>query len=147
MRPFGEPRWRHAGYLVLLGGKVANMRTKDLHGVANNLCQMAVGPRILDDMDTLAELPDGTIEIDLVSRVASHSSAGLVQLRITSELADWLCLRLGELAIPTLMLKRAHVKLAYRTDRVPTNRKTLVSFDLKSSGALATPQLAARAEF
>lgn len=49
------------------------MARKVLQDVANTLCQMVVGWRMGDDLEKIADLPDGTIVFDVLLREARHS--------------------------------------------------------------------------
>jgi hypothetical protein len=65
------------------------MRRKRLQEFANNLCQMLTA-RLNEDLEFLAELPDGVLEIDLLNGQAQHGHAGPISLHITDELKAWL---------------------------------------------------------
>jgi hypothetical protein len=58
------------------------MRRKVLQDIANTLCQIAVGWRMGDDYERIAQLPDGTLVFDLVDGTVSHSSEGTQELWI-----------------------------------------------------------------
>jgi hypothetical protein len=116
------------------------VRRKVLQDLANTLCQMLVGWRGAGDIWAIAALPDGMISIDLLARTARHSTAGELQLYLTGELAAWLDHRLGSLAIPKVQIRTATVEAAYRTDRIKTNRKKVVSIDWTVESLLATDE-------
>jgi len=96
---------------------------------ANTLCHMLVGWRMGDDLEILASLPDGTLTVDVLSGVAVHDISGAVELHISKELQAWLNFRLTQLQIPTSAIQSALVTANIRTDRIPTIRKSVVSFD------------------
>src|SRR5205807_4199934 len=67
-----------------------------LQDVANTLPHMIMGERMpYADLEVLAELPDGKLSIDLLTREARHSSAAPVALEIVDHLAEWLGERLA----------------------------------------------------
>ncbi len=99
-----------------------------LQGIANNLSQMAMGERLSHaDLETLAGLPDGRLDLDLLARTAGHSSGTPIHLGIVAHLADWLVQRLRP--VPDARLRRAVLIVTLRTDRVPVDRTRVVPFD------------------
>ena len=117
------------------------MRRKVLQGVANELCQMAGGSRLTEDYEQLAELPDGTLSFDLVKSIVLHSSGIQPGLKITSELSEWLKARLRGENINAAMV-RADLEVRYTTDRIRTDRRKLVSFDLECRSVVRTDEAA-----
>lgn len=101
---------------------------------------MLVGWRGADDIWKIAALPDGTISIDLLRRTANHTTVGDLELYLTRELAAWLDHRLSTLAIPKIQITAATVNAAYRTDRIKTNRKKVVSIDWAVESLIATDE-------
>jgi hypothetical protein len=116
------------------------LRRKALQELANALCPMSVGARISPDLSILADLPDGTIEVDLLRATAHHSTAGPIDLHLPGELSSWLQERLASLSIPREAIRTARVSATYQTDRLPTNRDKIVSFDWRCNSALATDE-------
>lgn len=114
------------------------MRRKILQDFANTLCQMLVGWRMGDDLEVLAELPDGTLLIDALSGVATHSLNGHVNLYVAGELQAWLQNRLSESRIDPSAIARATVEASIRTDRIATNRKRIISFDFVVNSIIVT---------
>ncbi len=116
------------------------MRRKVIQNYADVLCHMAIGWRMGEDLETLAELPDGTIEINILTGRAMHSRAGDLSLRIASEMQAWLKQRLSADRIPEDAIVRAVITLGTRTDRIRTDKKRVVSFDWQCHSLLATDE-------
>ncbi|WP_129642528.1 hypothetical protein [Peristeroidobacter agariperforans] len=91
-----------------------------------------------EDLEILADLPDGTLSIDALSGSASHSVNGLINLHIAGELQTWLQQRLSESRIEPSIIVQAKVTAAVRTDRIATNRKRIVSFDFTVDSVIST---------
>jgi len=85
------------------------MKLKALREVANTLPAMLVGWRMTEDLDRLADLPDGVLRIDVLREVAAHSKAGPVELHVVQELSAWLRARLTALGIPLSQLNEVRV--------------------------------------
>jgi hypothetical protein len=100
---------------------------------------MLVGERFSDDPETLTEFPDETIYFDLLGSTANQLTAGAVPLRVRKELTVWLRSRLTVLDIPKNALSEVILMLHFRTDRIPTDRKRIISFDFDCESRLATP--------
>ena len=116
------------------------MRRKIIQDLANTLCQMLVGWRMGDDLEALAELPDGTVSIDVLAGTASHDTAGAIQLYIAGELQAWLSHRLSVNRIPAQAITAAEVTAEICTDRIATNRKRIVSFDFSVQSIISTDE-------
>jgi hypothetical protein len=114
------------------------VRRKVLQDIVNTLPAMLVGWRMGDDLDVLAELPDGTLELDLVAESARHSSGVTPHLHVVAELAAWLRRRLVEEGIPIEAVLKASVTVAIRTNRIRSDRKSIVSFDFSCRSTVAT---------
>jgi hypothetical protein len=122
------------------------MKLKALQGIANTLPEMLVGWRMSEDLDRLADLPDGVLRIDVLREVAVHSKAGPVELHIVLELSAWLRERLTALDIPVSQLNEVRVEADIRTDRIATDRKRIVSFDFDCHSRVATAERAYEAQ-
>lgn len=116
------------------------MKLKALQGIANTLPEMIVGWRMSEDLDRLADLPDGVLRIDVLRERAVHSKAGPVELHIVRELSAWLRERLTGLDIPMSQLNEVRVEADIRTDRIATDRKRIVSFDFDCHSRVATAE-------
>jgi hypothetical protein len=116
------------------------MRRKVLQDIANTLCQMMVGWRMGDDYERMAELPDGTLYVDLLEKTATHSAGYRPTLRIAGELSAWLAYRLSVEKIDRNALMHAKLELRYETSRIRTDREKLVSFDFTCRSSLRTDE-------
>lgn len=116
------------------------MRRKVIQHYVDVLCHMAIGWRMAEDLEKLAELPDGTIEIDLRTGSTVHSTAGNVDLWIAKEMQAWLRQRFATDRIPEDHILRAELRLISKTDRIKTDKKRIVSFDWDCHSLIATDQ-------
>ena len=108
---------------------------------------MIMGERMpYADLEVLAELPDGKLSIDLLTREARHSSAAPVALEIVDRLAEWLGERLASHRQATADLSEAHLELTWRTDAVPTVRARAIMFDWSCTCELSPRERKPRAE-
>ena len=114
------------------------MRRKVLQDVANTLCQMLVGWRMGEDLEQLAELPDGVIFINALKGEAKHSSAGPLKLWVAEEISAWLPSRLESLSIPIAEILEATIQASISTGRILTNKKRIVSFDFRVQSTITT---------
>jgi hypothetical protein len=118
------------------------MGRKVLQDVANTLPQMLVGWRMGDDMEALAALPDGTLDIDVLAGTAVHTAASLPELRIVGELHAWLIDRLEKAGLPRDQMTDARLVAAICTDRIATDRKRIISFHFTCTCTIATKERA-----
>ena len=114
------------------------MPRKVFQDFANTLTQMLVGWRMGDDLETLANLPDGTLSIDVLSATASHSAVSQLSLHVAKEMQAWLESRMVAFGIPTEALDVAVVIAHIRTDRVATDRKRIVAFEFNCESTLTS---------
>ena len=114
------------------------LNRKVFQDFANTLPQMLMGWRMGDDLETLADLPDGVLSFDVLRGTATHSVTGAIALRIAEEMHAWLQHRLVSLHIPPDALIAATLSADFRTDRIATDRKRIVSFDFRCSSCLRT---------
>jgi hypothetical protein len=91
-----------------------------------------------EDLETLADLPNGTLTIDVLNGAASHSEAPELALYIAGELQAWLQHRMTELRIPLTSLDSATLIAEISTERIATNRKRVISFDFSCSCTLVS---------
>ena len=99
---------------------------------------MLVGWRMAEDMEAMAGLPDGSLNIDVLAGTASHNSVSLPPLHIVGELHSWLKIRLEKAGVPIKQLIMADVTAAICTDRIATDRKHIVSFDFVCTCTIRT---------
>jgi hypothetical protein len=110
-----------------------------LQDLANTLPHMILSERMGHvDLEKLAELPDGSLQIDLLTCEARHSAGNTVSLQVVRDLADWLRNRLISRDQINANLAEAALELAFRTDAVPTDRKRAILLDWNCSCRLTT---------
>ena len=115
-----------------------NVGRKILQDFANSLCHMLVGWRMGEDLELLADLPDGTLNLDVLSGTATHSVNGHVNLHIARELQAWLQHRLLKSRIEPSSIAQAAVTATVRTNRIASNRMRIVSFDFAVDSIIET---------
>lgn len=101
---------------------------------------MAIGWRMGQDLEKLADLPDGTIKFDLLQGTASHSRVGEIDLWIAKEMQAWLKHRFEVDRIPENQILQGCVQLSSTTDRIKTDKKRIVSFDWECHSLIATDE-------
>lgn len=111
------------------------MRRKRLNHYADIVCKMFVGWRMADDLETMAELPDGIISIDLLSGHAVHSVFGSIDLNIAKEIQAWRGKQCAKEKIGLSDLASATLNVDVKTDKVATDKKKVIMFvfDCRSS--------------
>ncbi len=117
------------------------MRRKRIQEFANNLCPMFAGWRINEDLEILANLPDGKLDIDLLGGKAQHSSSGPLDLHISKELECWLKEQLKSANISLSTIKSAALSVQFRTDRVATDRNRIILFEFVIESSIATDEM------
>jgi hypothetical protein len=121
------------------------VRVRTLQDFANALPHMIMSERMGHaDMEALAELPDGLLKIDLLTREARHSDGDPVSLQVVQVLAEWLKKRLGGHDKADADLAGAELELSLRTNAVPTDRTRAILFDWNCSCTLRTREGKAR---
>src|SRR5206468_11567946 len=98
-------------------------------------------------LESMADLPDGTVQIDLLSGSCTHTTAGDLQLPMVEDFRSWLSQQIEQSKIEFNVFHRAIVSLRYKTDRVRTDRSRILLFDLEceSQFALADQVIEGRA--
>src|SRR5688572_11136943 len=97
---------------------------------------MATSGRLTDDLERLAETPDGHLTLDLLSGKAAHSATGPLELGIVGVLRAWLGDQMESANPPKPVLSLAEIVISYRKDALPTDRRHIVLFDLQSVSRL-----------
>ena len=118
------------------------MRRKVLQDYANTFCQMLVGWRMGDDLETLSELPDGELSVNILTGEAAHSLAGPLKLWVAEEIQAWFTHRLEVSGIPASEIHTASIIAQISTGRIATNRKKVVSFDFTVASRIETSDTA-----
>ena len=116
------------------------MRRKRLNHYADVMCKMFVGWRMGDDLETLSDLPDGTINVNLLTGEATHSVVGNLDLHIAKELQAWLQQEAEKDNIDFTQLKSGNLEVAINTGKVATNRKKIVSFNFECRSNIKTDE-------
>ncbi len=114
------------------------MRRKVLQDYANTFCQMLVGWRMGEDLETLSELPDGELLVNALTGEATHSTYGPIKLWVAGEFQSWFNHRLEVSGIPSTEIQAASVTAKINTNRIATNRKKVVSFDFTIESRIET---------
>ena len=114
------------------------MRRKVLQDYANTFCQMLVGWRMGEDLETLSALPDGELSINVLSGEATHSVVGSLKLWVAEEIQAWFKHRLEVSGIPAGEIQLASISAQINTGRIATNRKKVVSFDFTVTSQIET---------
>ena len=117
------------------------MRRKVLQDIANTLCQMFVGWRLGEDYEKLADLPDGTLQVNLLLEQNYHSSGVDLIFRITTELAAWFRECLIVHGIPLSEIQKCSLAVTYTTNRIKTDRKKIISFDFSCISIIKTDEV------
>jgi hypothetical protein len=112
------------------------MRGRDFRGVAQNLAVMAVSSRLAEDLETLSALPDGAVSVNLVTGTAKTATGVAVSLRIGQMLWSWLDQQSSERGFGLSEIERAEILIYVDTSRIPTNRASIISFDLRAVARL-----------
>jgi hypothetical protein len=116
------------------------MRRKVIQHYADVLCHMAIGWRMGDDLDILADLPSGSIHFDILTGRATHGTEGLIQLHISTEMQAWFLDRLAKDSIPSEAIESATLDTEMNTDRIATDKKRVVSFDWRCHSRITTDE-------
>jgi hypothetical protein len=99
---------------------------------------MLVGWRMGEDLETLAQLPDGELTVNVLTGEATHSSCGEFSLWVAREIQAWFNHRLEISGIPTSEIYAALVTAKINTGRIATNRKKMVSFNFNVESRIET---------
>ena len=114
------------------------MHEKDFPLLAKVLPHMFARWRLFEDFEILAELPDGEVEIDVMTGTALHSSGGPIVLRIAQELKAGFASQLEKKGIPQGEVLEAAVSAMVDTSKVKTDRRNIVHFDFRISSRIRT---------
>lgn len=122
------------------------MRRKRLNHYADIVCKMFMGWRMSEDLEILAEIPDGQLTIDLLSGQSTHDAKGAIQLHIADEIRAWLKLECEKESIPFNQLSTAELVVDLDTSQVKTDKKRIVCFSFVCRSVIATDEHEYRAE-
>ncbi|MBK9763971.1 MAG: hypothetical protein IPO87_11555 [Flavobacteriales bacterium] len=97
--------------------------------------------RWLAQETTSRQLPLDLMEgFRFAGRSVTHSGGTSPSLWITGELHAWLSARLVKEGIPVAELQTASLDVDFRTDRIATDKKKIVSFDFQCHSVLETSE-------
>ncbi|QNN22934.1 hypothetical protein HED60_11875 [Planctomycetales bacterium ZRK34] len=116
------------------------MRRKVLKDYANTVCQMFVGWRMGDDAQTLAQIGDGIVVIDLLAGTASLQN-NTIQLWIAGELQAWLRKQLQASRVDISQIKFAVLEVTFTSVPVPQKHRRGTTFDWKCRSVIATDEV------
>lgn len=105
------------------------MREEEFGRIAKLLAHIAAGWRDPADLEALARLPDGRVEIDILAGTARHGTSGPVALRLADGLKAALLERLDRKGIPRGETEAAALDLRTDGGAVRTDRARIVHFD------------------
>jgi hypothetical protein len=121
------------------------MHDKDFTLLAKVLPHMFARWRDPQDLEVLANLPDGVIALDALAGSARHSSAGPIPLRIAGELAAGLADQLSRKGIARTTVLEAGLTVEVDTAKVKTDRNRIVHFDFRIASLIRTEAATFRA--
>ena len=114
------------------------MGLKRINHYVEVLPKMLVGWRMGEDLETLSELPNGVLCINLLDGAVSHSIAGELELYISNELSVWFRSEAIKENIELSTLLKASLTVAVDTDKVKTIKKRVVLFNFDCTAHIAT---------
>jgi hypothetical protein len=104
------------------------MHKKRLQNVADTMCQMFCGWRLIRSKPNLVSLGSGTLEIDGITGKCHFRGKAIEQLTIAEEIRIWLQRDLATKKIPIEALTTAHLAVKLSVSVVPWNGATRESF-------------------
>ena len=114
------------------------MRLKPLKSYAHALCQMLIGWRMYEDLDLFAQLPSGTLSVDVLAGKCTHTVAGDLTTHIAPEMAAWFVHRLEADGVPVSMITEARVDADVTVVIEKRRRDKRVHFDWRCRSLIAT---------
>ena len=99
------------------------MRRKRLQHVADTLCHMFCGWRLINSYRDLERLGSGLLSIDALSGQCSFNGSPIEQLSIAYELSAWLREDLSAHAIPVECLRRAQLQAELGFSRIDASQR------------------------
>lgn len=116
-----------------------DVRLKPLKSYAHALCQMLIGWRMSEDLELFAQLPDGTLSVDVLTGSCVHSVAGELTTHIAPEMAAWFRLRLEIDGVPLSRIAEARVNADVTIVVEKRRRDRRVHFGWRCRSLIATP--------
>lgn len=114
------------------------MHEKELGQLARVLPHMAARWRWRPDLETLADLPDGEVVIDVLAGTARHAAVGPIALSLAGEMKAGFGDQLGRKAIQPGFVQEALVIMVVDKGAVRTDPARIVHFDFRISARLRT---------
>ena len=116
------------------------MRRKRLQYLADTMCQMFCGWRLIGSKPNLVDLGSGTLEIDAITGECFFAGRIIEQLTIAEEIRAWVRDDLAANEIPVVALNRARltVNLLFRV--VPWSKQTKEIF-YSDAGAVRSEEM------
>ena len=114
------------------------MQRKRIKHYADVACRMFMGWRMQSDLEILANLADGRLNLDLLTGTASHSTAGSLDLHIAKEIQAWLQQESIKDNVDLSRVTEATLLVDIKTDLVKTNRKKVVCFSFDCNSEFVT---------
>lgn len=105
-----------------------------------------MGWRMGDDLEVLAEIPDGQLSIDLLAGQTTHDSRGPITLHVADEIQAWLKSECKRESIPFAQIVKAELVVELDTSQVKTDKKRAVCFSFVCRSLIATDEHEYRAE-
>ena len=115
------------------------MSKKVLKDHAFVFCQMFMGWRMQQDLGTFAELPDGLLQIDVLSGTCTHTDAGSVTTHIAGELNAWFLDRLNKHGIPATDIETAMLHVIMK-NTIASKHKMGIAFDWTCDSKIVTTE-------
>ncbi len=130
--------WSRASHLNWALCSRGIMGLKRINHYVEVLPKMFVGWRMGEDLETLSELPNGVLCINLLDGTISHSIVGELELYISNELSAWFRSEAIKENIDLSTLLKASLTVEVDTDKVKTIKKRVVLFNFDCIAHVAT---------
>lgn len=104
------------------------MQRKRVQHIADTVCQMFCGWRLIASKPNLLKLGSGTLEIDAITGQCIFQDKAIGQLTIAEEIRAWLHQDLATNKIPVAALTGAHLSVKLSFSVVPWNESTTEIF-------------------
>jgi hypothetical protein len=116
------------------------MHRKRLQHVADTMCQMFCGWRLIGSKPNLVDLGSGTLEIDAITGQCFFQGQIIGQLTIAQEIRAWMQDDLAANKIPVAALTGARLSVKLSFSLVPWNKHTREVF-YSDAGAVRTEKM------
>ena len=99
-----------------------------------------MGWRMHDDLAILADLPDGSLSIDLISCTATHDAMGIIRLHIADEINAWLRAECQRESIPFDQLCKAKLVVDLHSSEIKRKKNQGVRFVFDCQSTIETDE-------